>query len=95
MSAEASIDRISTQKPMHAHHRAQIYTIPDPRVVMWPPVFGVLILHLYWGYGWVQQQQRRRAKRANGEPFTPSSMASPAFKSNGNVHGGAARRKGD
>lgn len=62
---------------------------------MWPPVLGVLILHLFWFNGWVQQQQRRRTKQAKGEPYTPSSLASPALQGNGHSGNGGGRRKGD
>lgn len=70
----------------HAWMLYKIYTIPNPRVIMWPPVLGVLVLHLYWFYGWIQSEQRRRKKRAAGEPFTPS-LVSPAFAAHGNGNG--------
>lgn len=43
--------------------------IPAPRVVMWPPVAGVWVLHIYWLWGWVEGMRRkwRRRKEGGGE----------------------------
>jgi hypothetical protein len=73
----------------------QIYSVPNPRVIMWPPVLGVLVLHLYWFYGWIEQQRRRQRRAKAGEPMTPSSLANPAFVGNGSGGGknGGTRNK--
>jgi hypothetical protein len=52
----------------HGYLLWEIYCIPNPRVVIWPPVLGVFFLHWYWFYGWVRSLQRRKGGQYDDTP---------------------------
>ena len=56
----------------HGYLLWELYVVPNPRVIMWPPVFGVWILHWYWFRGWLKQQERHR-RRLSDSLSTPVS----------------------
>ena len=60
----------------------KIYTIPNPRVIIWPPVLGVWVLHWYWFSGWIKQQNKRRKIRTD----ITDKIHSPSAVSNGVSH---------
>ena len=58
----------------HALLLWKLIEIPTPRVVMWPPVADVWVLHVNWLWGWVEGMRRkmRRSKEGGG-----AELASP------------------
>jgi hypothetical protein len=51
----------------HGYLLWEIYMVQNPRVIIWPPVLGVWVLHWYWFYAWIQGQRRRMRREREGK----------------------------